>query len=295
MAKDCLGLEVSFVLAMLLLSCDVKADDYGLEEAGVDAWNALMENNWKPGYIGDLKTSLPMRDLPCEGPGTTLETLPGLTWAEVKAMLHSRKESKVDSRELTMIVSNIQKAESDHCCLGIVTTSAYLLPITMPKPRNMARVLSTELNFLLLNITFFETLYSGFPVFGVYDDLSTLEFRTWFHSQEFLEYFEALPATSSCHVSTARNLQVELGKMRQLEHDQRGQTEATEVKVLSEGKIPELRSFPLRASQFRPLMRLAVEVFDSAAAQCRPAAAAAALVLAAAKIQAWSNFKANLA
>ena len=254
MARDKLGLDVSYFVAFsLLLSFSlVKADE--TPEDGEMDWKALMEESWKPGYMGESKTTLPVRDMPCEGPGTRLETIQGLTWADVKDMLHRRSQH---ANELKMLASRIQALESDRCCLGIVTTSAYLLPLTMPKPRNMARLLSIELNFLLVNITFFETLHSGFPLFGVYDDLSTSELRTWFQSEESLEYFEAIRDQTHCHEVAATKLQRELVRRRDAED-----------------------------KEFRPLMPLAVEVFDSPAANCRPAAAAAALVLASARIQA---------
>merc|ERR1719464_2243400 len=98
--------------------------------------------------------------------------------------MHQHLTNPLGDPWLFQTVMRIQKDEPDTCVLGITSTSAYLLPLTMPKFRNMARMLNTDCNFLILNVTFYDTLRSGFPIFGIVDGLSTPEYRAWFDTEE---------------------------------------------------------------------------------------------------------------
>ena len=227
------------------------------------AWKMLMTEEWRPGYVAESTTSLPVQDMPCEGPGTALQSIPGYTWVQLKSLLHSSAQPE---KEVLQILMTIQMDEPDDCCLGIVTSSSFLLPYTMPKPRNMARTLSGDLNFLLLNVTFFDTITSGFPIFGIYDSLSTDDYRQWFASAESAEFFDPLPHSAECEIPAAQVLQEMLEEQRKAWH-----------------------------AVFKPtlgaddgLFLQALEMFD-VSGQCRPAVAAAALVLALTRVKVLSN------
>jgi len=224
------------------------------------AWKMLMTEEWRPGYVAESTTSLPVQDMPCEGPGTALQSIPGYTWVQLKSLLHSSAQPE---KEVLQILMTIQMDEPDDCCLGIVTSSSFLLPYTMPKPRNMARTLSWDLNFLLLNVTFFDTITSGFPIFGIYDSLSTDDYRQWFASAESAEFFDPLPHSAECEIPAAQVLQEMLEEQRKAWH-----------------------------AVFKPTLGVddglflqALEMFD-VSGQCRPAVAAAALVLALTRVKA---------
>lgn len=234
-----------------------------------------MQEDWRPGYVGESTTSLPVRDLTCEGPGTRLRSMPGYTWVMVKSLLqcHSPGQSPARSaNEVLRILTTVQMNEPDDCCLGIVASSSFLLPYTMPKFRNMARTLSGDLNFLLLNVSFFDTLTSGFPIFGIYDDLSSVAYRTWFQSTESTEYFEPLPESAACRDPTAQVLQQKLQEQREEWHA-RLQSHATAAT-----KQRAERAGDFDGEMFGFLE--AIEILDGFSGECRPAAAAAALVLA---------------
>ena len=141
----------------------------------------------------------------------------------------------------------------------------------MPKFRNMARTLSGDLNFLLLNVTFFDTLTSGFPIFGIYDDLSSVAYRSWFQSTESTEYFEPLPDSAACRDPTAQVLQEKLQEQREEWHAATKQRAAGDF----DGEIHGFLE--------------AIEILDGFSGECRPAAAAAALVLALSRLQAIAD------
>ena len=253
------------ILLLVHLGCSVEEDIHD------EAWKTLMQEDWRPGYVGESTTSLPIRDMTCEGPGTTLKSMPGYTWVKVKGLLQSHSQP----HEVLQILTTIQMDEPDECCLGIVTSSSFLLPYTMPKPRNMARTLSGDLNFLLLNVTFFDTLTSGFPIFGIYDDLSSPRYRSWFDSTESLEYFEPLPKPVACGEPAARVLQQKLQEQREAWHAEK------------QAAAANIETFNAPAEIYGFLE--AIEIFDGLSVECRPAAAAAALVLALTRMKASSK------
>eukprot|EP00435_Cladocopium_sp_Y103_P020393 s1298_g5.t1 len=240
--------------------CAVLAEELDQEQLELEdeLWKTLMQEDWRPGYVGESTTSLPIRDLTCQGPGTRLRSIPGCTWVMVKGLLQGRSPAN----EVLRILTRIQMDEPDDCALGIVTSSSFLLPYTMPKFRNMARTLSGDLNFLLLNVTFFDTLTSGFPIFGIYDDLSSVAYRSWFQSTESTEYFEPPPESAACRDPTAQVLQEKL-------QEQREEWQAATRQRAGGDFDGEIDGF-----------LEAIEILDGFAGECRPAAAAAALVLA---------------
>ena len=249
------------------------ADELEHLELEDEVWKTLMQEDWRPGYVGESTTSLPIRDLSCEGPGTRLRSIPGYTWVLVKSLLQGQSPAQ-SANEVLRIFTTIQMNEPDDCCLGIVTSSSFLLPYTMPKFRNMARTLSGDLNFLLLNVTFFDTLTSGFPIFGIYDDLSSVAYRTWFQSTESTEYFDPLPESAACKNPTAQVLQEKLQEQREEWHA------ATKQRT---GDFGEIHGF-----------LEAIEILDGFSAECRPAAAAAALVLALSRFKAIADESAKV-
>lgn len=244
-------------------------------------WKMLMqETTWKPGHVADATTSLPIRDMPCEGPGKILRSIPGYTWAKVKRLLW---QSNSDRNEVLLVLAKIQKDESDDCVLGIVTSSTFLLPYTMPKLRNSARTLSGDLNLFLLNVTFFETLISGFPIFGIYDDLSTAEYRSWFQSSESAKYFDPLPELAVCG-SPVQVLKEKLQDQRDTWHSA-NQTKGSKGSKGGE-EIPGIYTGTGTVSGFLD----AIEILDGSG-ECRPAAAAATLVLALTRAKARAKLK----
>jgi len=264
----------AFKILVVVFFCSL-ADQLEQLELEGEVWRTLMQEDWRPGYVGESTTSLPVRDLTCEGPGTRLRSMPGYTWVMVKSLLqgHSPGQSPARSaNEVLRILTTVQMKEPDDCCLGIVASSSFLLPYTMPKFRNMARTLSGDLNFLLLNVTFFDTLTSGFPIFGIYDDLSSVAYRTWFQSTESTEYFEPLPESAACRDPTAQVLQEKLQEQREEWHA-RLQSHATAAT-----KQRAERAGDFDGEMFGFLE--AIEILDGFSGECRPAAAAAALVLA---------------
>ncbi|CAE8677863.1 unnamed protein product [Polarella glacialis] len=185
-----------------------------------DEWARLTKEDWQPGRTDNFSTSVPVKDLECEGPQTRIQTIPGLSWVDVKEVMHQRPSNIRQDPGLFSAIMQIQQKESDNCVLGIASTSALLLPVSMPKFRNLARVLSSDQNFLVLNVTFYDTLRSGFPMFGILDDIATEEYRSWFDSAESRQFFAALPEPKACQGPKAMALQrriLSLRKQRQEE------------------------------------------------------------------------------
>mmetsp|Transcript_18095 Transcript_18095/g.58581 ORF Transcript_18095/g.58581 Transcript_18095/m.58581 type:complete len:219 (-) Transcript_18095:457-1113(-) len=175
------------LLAALLLASAGEEEPSG--EVGDDSWSRLTTDDWQPGRVGKFNTTFPIKDMECLGPETAIRFNAGLDWATVKAALHLSLGQLATDTWLFQVVAKIQRDEPDTCVLGITTTSSFLLPVTMPKFRNMARMLNTDHNLLVLNVTFYDSLRSGFPVFGVLDSLATPEFRAWFATEEGLSFF----------------------------------------------------------------------------------------------------------
>eukprot|EP00438_Fugacium_kawagutii_P021882 Skav219747 [mRNA] locus=scaffold569:168194:169012:- [translate_table: standard] len=262
-----LGDGCSLMFAALLLTSHASVHDAHADQEDY-TWNMLMQKDtWKPGHVAEATTSLPIRDMPCEGPGKILRSIPGYTWAKVKRLLW---QSNSDRNEVLLVLAKIQKDEPDDCVLGIVTSSTFLLPYTMPKLRNSVRTLSGDLNLFLLNVTFFETLTSGFPIFGIYDDLSTATYRSWFQSSESAKYFDPLPELAVCGSPGSLVLKEKL-------QDQRDAWHAANQTKGSKG--PELPGIYGDTDRSISGFLDAIEVLD-ASGECRPAAAAATLVLA---------------
>merc|ERR1711957_428525 len=84
----------------------------------------------------------------------------------------------------------------------------------MPKFRNMARMLNTDHNFLVLNVSFYDSLRSGFPIFGIIDGLSTPEYRDWFTTAEGLSFFPPRDIPASCESTISRQFLTELERGR---------------------------------------------------------------------------------
>lgn len=144
-----------------------------------DMWQALTTEEWQPGKVaGNASTNTnPMKDLECSGPQTAMVSDPGLSWAMVKESLHGKLSDLQEDPWLLNVCVLIQREEPDHCVIGVTSTSALLLPLTMKKVRNVARMLSTDQDLLTLNVTFYDIARSGFPTFGILDGLSTPDFR----------------------------------------------------------------------------------------------------------------------
>jgi len=176
------------------------------EQPPEDLWAKLTSEDWQPGRVGEFNTTFPLKDLECEGTQTRMVSDPLLTWADVKDRMHKHLTEPMDDRWLLQVAMQIQKDEPDSCVLGVTSTSAYLLPVTMPKFRNMARMLNEDCNFLILNVTFYDTLRSGFPIFGILDGLASAEFRAWFQTDEGLSYFPGRRVPATCHVEPVRVL-----------------------------------------------------------------------------------------
>eukprot|EP00933_Yihiella_yeosuensis_P075546 TRINITY_DN84996_c0_g1_i1.p1 TRINITY_DN84996_c0_g1~~TRINITY_DN84996_c0_g1_i1.p1 ORF type:complete len:350 (+),score=43.53 TRINITY_DN84996_c0_g1_i1:36-1085(+) len=230
-----------------------------------EEWDTLLTEEWQPGSLGNSSTSLPMKDLECEGYHNRIQSLPGISWIEVKQLMRQRPKSLNDDQDLLRIVVVLQRDEADNCVLGITSTSALLLPLQMPKYRNMARLLSNDQNFLILNVSFYDSLRSGFPIFGIIDDLATDDYRAWFESEESRSFFEPLQEASACRSPSVQRLLLELQSWR----DSRSRGPSTN------------------------LLLAATDVFrDGKAASglgdggCRPAAAAALLAMGLARLQA---------
>lgn len=188
-----------------------------LEALARDPWVLLTTEEWQPGRVGEFNTTHPVKDLECEGPETKIRHDLELRWADVKERLHQHPSNPFEDPWLLRVAMNIQRDEPDTCVLGITSTSAFLLPVTMPKFRNMARMLNLDHNFLVLNVTFYDTLRSGFPTFGILDGLATPEYRAWFDTVESREYFPAQPeltAPVACASPAAVALLEELDRGR---------------------------------------------------------------------------------
>jgi len=180
-----------------------------------DAWAKITQEEWQPGYVNESGTTFPMKDLECVGPQTRMVSNPALPWHAVKERMHQHLGHPTQDPWLFQTAMTIQKEEPDTCVLGVTSTSAYLLPVVMPKFRNMARVLSSDHNLLVLNVSFYDTLRSGFPIFGILDGLSTPQYRAWFGSPESFEYFPEQPARSACADPSATTLLHEIGRGRE--------------------------------------------------------------------------------
>lgn len=191
------------------------AEDAGEELAERDSWELLTAaDQWQPGKVGEFQSSLPMKDLECTGPQTKILHQPEVTWADVKARLHQHLSKPLEDPWLFQTTMRIQKDEPDTCVLGITATSVYLLPVTMPKFRNMARMLSQDQNLLILNLTFYDVMRSGFPLFGILDGISDPEYRAWFGSPESLQFFPLRPTPQACGSPAATELREEIGRSR---------------------------------------------------------------------------------
>mmetsp|Transcript_35302 Transcript_35302/g.112321 ORF Transcript_35302/g.112321 Transcript_35302/m.112321 type:complete len:357 (-) Transcript_35302:376-1446(-) len=214
-----LGKAVALALAPAALQlAEVSGDDgAGGEPAAPltgDLWTQLTTEEWQPGRVGEFSTSVPVKDLECEGPQTLIVSDSALQWVVVKERMHEHLSGPFNDPWLLHVAMQIQREEPDSCVLGITSTSAYLLPLTMPKFRNMARMLSTDCNFLVLNVTFYDTLRSGFPIFGILDGLATPEYRAWFGTQEANAFFPPRVAPPSCNAPAARALRGEIERGR---------------------------------------------------------------------------------
>lgn len=179
-----------------------------------DLWAKLTQEEWQPGYVNESGTTFPMKDLGCTGPQTRMVSNPALSWQAVKEQMHQHLGDPTQDPWLFQTAMTIQKEEPDACVLGVTSTSAYLLPVVMPKFRNMARVLSSDANLLVLNVTFYDTLRSGFPIFGILDGLATPQYRAWFGTPESFEYFPEQSAWPSCDDPSATALLHEIGRGR---------------------------------------------------------------------------------
>ncbi|CAE7034128.1 unnamed protein product [Symbiodinium natans] len=207
----------------------------------------------------DHTTRVPVKDLSCVGEVAALQHLDGLTWADVKKMLNSRSARVSDDPRMMAVVAEIQKKESDDCVLGIISTSAYMTPAYYPKHRNLARILGTDVNLLSVNVSFYEALRAGFPIFSLFDDMSTPEFRAWFHTPECVQILDSFRDRPACSAAAAQSLRK---------------------------RLEEERNAGLISGHGRRLMLTAIEIFDTEACECRPANAAASLVLALCRAQA---------
>eukprot|EP00930_Biecheleria_cincta_P057360 TRINITY_DN43310_c0_g1_i1.p1 TRINITY_DN43310_c0_g1~~TRINITY_DN43310_c0_g1_i1.p1 ORF type:complete len:361 (+),score=74.98 TRINITY_DN43310_c0_g1_i1:70-1152(+) len=264
------------VLIVLTFGIVARTDDPEENGDGTgenDDWSRLTSEEWRPGDLGDSRTSVPMKDMECEGIQTALRHTPGgITWMDVKALMHVRPRSIRDDPDLFQLSAQIQREEPDLCVLGIAATSALLLPLTMPKFRNMARILTNDQNFLFLNVSFYDTLRSGFPIFGILDDLSTEEYRSWFQSAESSQFFDPLSVQPSCLLPPAQALAAQLERKRQTSpRDSSGADFKQQQQSLSSELLEPSVEF------------LAVPAETQT---CRPATAAALLVLAMSRLQA---------
>eukprot|EP00928_Gymnodinium_smaydae_P026150 TRINITY_DN20619_c0_g7_i1.p1 TRINITY_DN20619_c0_g7~~TRINITY_DN20619_c0_g7_i1.p1 ORF type:complete len:427 (+),score=112.00 TRINITY_DN20619_c0_g7_i1:82-1362(+) len=208
-------------------------DDVGDGESGDlagDAWMQLTTEEWQPGRAGEGTTKVPMKDLECLGPQAKLvsnwSAEAGIDWTVVKEALHAQRSRPDENQWLFSVAARIQRDEPDTCVLGITSTSAFLLPMTMPKFRNMARMLNTDTNFLVLNVTFYDAVRSGFPIFGILDGLSTDAFRDWFFTPESFEYMPERSrdaaeeaTTGGCDTPVARRLREAIARARAGEAD----------------------------------------------------------------------------
>eukprot|EP00440_Ansanella_granifera_P004200 gb/GFBE01004557.1/.p1 GENE.gb/GFBE01004557.1/~~gb/GFBE01004557.1/.p1 ORF type:complete len:379 (+),score=64.84 gb/GFBE01004557.1/:1-1137(+) len=245
---------------------------------GEDDWSRLTAEDWRPGDMGNSRTSVPMKDLECEGEAAALQHSPvGITWVDVKALMHMRPRNIAEDRDLFAIAAQIQRDESDNCVLGIACTSAVLLPITMPRFRNLARVLTNDQNFLFLNVTFYDTMRSGFPIFGILDDLATEEYRSWFGTAESRQFFEPHVEKPACRAPAAQALRLQVERLRQ--------ERPREDDLVDLGQELLLQAVDVYASS-------EVDVPGSAAG-CRPAAAVSVLAVALSRLQAYSSAAAS--
>lgn len=184
-------------------------------DEAADSWERLTtEESWQPGKVGEFSSSLPMKDLECKGPQTKILHQPDVKWAQVKEQLHQQLTEPLGNPWLFQVTMRIQKDEPDTCVLGITSTSVYLLPVTMPKFRNMARMLSQDQNLLILNLTFYDILRSDFPLFGILDGLATPEYKAWFGTPESLQFFPLRPTPASCGSTAATELREEISRSR---------------------------------------------------------------------------------
>eukprot|EP00927_Polykrikos_kofoidii_P085829 TRINITY_DN9427_c0_g2_i1.p1 TRINITY_DN9427_c0_g2~~TRINITY_DN9427_c0_g2_i1.p1 ORF type:complete len:374 (+),score=48.19 TRINITY_DN9427_c0_g2_i1:38-1123(+) len=230
--------------------------DDSADSEGEDPWARLTTEEWQPGRVGDNTSMHNIKDIECTGPQTQMVSDSDLGWHGVKALLYDTLSDVNSNLELKAIVIRIHREEPDACVLGIATTQALLLPITMPKFRNMARVLENDQNMLILNVTFFDTLRSGFPMFGVLDGLATNEFREWFESEEGFSFFPPRRRRPACETAEARSLLDDITRAR-VEGSWGSKTPAKDALTL-----------------------LAVSGADSGDTHCPLAAAAACLIVA---------------
>lgn len=196
----------SLVIRGSVLSAVLNA---GRSSDELDPWQRLYEQEWTPGRLDNHSTSVPMKDMLCEGPSTKLSYVGSIMWADVKASFRELADGAASydlPLPLQQVLIKINQEEPDNCVLGITSTTSVLLPLKMPKFRNMARVLSTDQNFLALNVSFYDTLRSGFPVFGLIDRLASDEFRTWFQSDEALQFFSRERMQAACDSPQALRL-----------------------------------------------------------------------------------------
>jgi len=271
LANDCAAMRSAWVrrraaqlaLCVLFATCQESADDESAPELaeGDDVWQRLTTEEWQPGRVGEFNSTNPIKDLECLGPQTTMVSDPSLPWAAVKDALLKNLGRPLEDPWLLSTITRIQKEEPDTCVLGITTTGAFLLPVTMPKFRNMARVLSSDQDFLVLNVTFFDSLRSGFPIFGVIDGLATLEYRAWFETPESYEYFPDRVDLPACREPAAVELREAVDALRHRR---------------DMGRVPLQASVDFLASY-------------GAARSCKLAAAAAFLISALARVEATAE------
>jgi len=260
----CGHLRVVLWLLLYLAStlASTHADQLGSDvDEDFEHLKALMKESWSPGHVPEeFTTRVPVKDLACTSEAMALQHLDRLTWADVKDLLNSRPPRISVKSPLMSVASEIQRKEPDVCVLGIICTSAYMTPVYYPKFRNLARVLGSDVNLLMVNVSFYETLRTGFPIFGLFDDMSTPEFREWFHTTECEEILGPFSDRPSCSAAAAQSLQ------KRLEAERKNSGHHFGVG--------------------RRLLLLALEIFDTEAGDCRPARAAALLVLALSRLEA---------
>lgn len=274
--------------ALMVLSLGVvaRSDDSDASDdstAEIDDWSRLTSEEWRPGDLGNSRTSVPMKDMECEGIQTALRHTPGgIAWVDVKALMHARPTNIRHDRDLFHLSAQIQRDEPDLCVLGIAATSALLLPLTMPKFRNLARVLTNDQNFLFLNVSFYDTLRSGFPMFGILDDLSSEDYRSWFQTAESRQFFDPPVVRPSCLLRPAQALAMQLELQRQ-KRPRDGGSDSEQQRGLSSELLEPAVEFLAAASETET---------------CRPAKAAALLLLAMSRLQVskeWSAWTAQYA
>lgn len=159
---------------------ELAADGEAHDDYRNDLWVQLTTEDWQPGKVGEFNTTVPMKDMACEGPPARLVSNPELGWEGIKVLLRQHLGQPLRDAFLFQSIVRIQQDEPDECVLGISTTAAFILPVTMIRVRNVARMLSTDQDLLKLDVSFFDILRSGFPVFGVLDGLATPELRAFY-------------------------------------------------------------------------------------------------------------------